>query len=596
MKIPALNWIPGPGAVHAWLLILMLAGGCAAPAPNPGADTAPAPAALAAEPPAPAPEASAEPPRPVIDLTGDLLFRIMLAEIAGQRGELDLALQTYMELARGTRDVKVAERATRIAVYARNEEAAAEAAAIWVELDPKSPDPHQVLAVMALRRGDQEQAFRHLEQMLDYSTGSLDEKLLMIANLLGREKDGELVLALMERLVAMRQDSPDALYAFSHVVARFGALDRAAQLLEQALRLAPENEKLLLSYVSVLQRQGRTDAALGRIHHVLEQRQKRKEDDFNLRMAYARLLADARRFDEASAQFELLMKAQPDNAEVAFALGLLHLQGNRLDAAEPYFKSLVNSEERGDDASYYLGRIAEQRQQFEQANIWYLGVQGGENYFDAQVRLGLILARQDRLAEARTHLRSVRTRNAEERALLVQAEAEMLTEARRFDEAMSIYDQALQSGYNGDLLYARAMLAEKMDRLDIVERDLRQVLEKDPGNAQALNALGYTLADRTSRFDEAYDLIRRALEISPSDYYILDSMGWVLYRMGRLEEAADYLRKALVLRPDPEIAAHLGEVLWVKGDRNGASDVWSTALRETPGDDRLLDVIKRFKE
>jgi tetratricopeptide (TPR) repeat protein len=576
------------------VLLLLLAGGCAAPATRPAADARPAGESPAVAP--PAPEALVEPPRPAIELTGDLLFRIMLAEIAGQRGELDVALATYLDLARTTRDVKVAERATRIAVYARNEAAATEAATIWVELDPKSPDPHQVLAVMALRRGDQEQAFRHLERMLDHSTGALDEKLLMIANLLGREKDGELVLGLMERLVASRRDSVDALFAFSHVVARFGALDRAAQLLEQALALAPDNEKVLLSYVSILQRQGRTDAALDRLRQILEERGQREQDDFSLRMAYARLLADARRFDDATEQFELLRQSDPDNIDVAFALGLLHLQGNRLDAAEPYFRGMVNSDERGDDASYYLGRIAEQREQFEQANVWYLGVQGGDNYFDAQVRLGLILAKQDRLVEARTHLRSVRTRNAEERALLVQAEAEMLTEVRRFDEAMSIYDQALQQGYNGDLLYARAMLAEKMDRLDIVERDLRQVLDKDPGNAQALNALGYTLADRTSRYEEAYDLIKRALEISPSDYYILDSMGWVLYRMGRLEEAEEYLRKALVLRPDPEIAAHLGEVLWVKGDRNAASDVWSTALRETPGDGTLLDVIKRFKE
>jgi tetratricopeptide (TPR) repeat protein len=338
------------------------------------------------------------------------------------------------------------------------------------------------------------------------------------------------------------------------------------------------------------------DEASERLEHVLKLRHERKEDDFNLRMAYARLLADARRFDASLKQFEILGAAQPDNPEVSFALGLLHLQANRVAEAEPHFKRLVNNEERGDDASYYLGRIAEEKENYEQANVWYLGVQGGENYFDAQVRLGLILAKQHRLDEARTHLRSVRTRNAEERALLVQAEGELLAEDKRFDEAMSVYDQALQAGFNSDVMYARAMLAEKMDRLDILERDLREILEKDPGNAQALNALGYTLADRTDRYDEALGFIQRALDISPSDFYILDSMGWVLYRMGRLDEAEGYLRKALVLRPDSEVAAHLGEVLWAKGDRKGANEIWNTALRETPGDDKLLDVIKRYKE
>ncbi len=573
------------------LFSLLLAAACTAPAPKPEATVAQDQAPSAAE-----TELPTEPVRPNIELTGDLLYRIMLAEIAGQRGELGAALETYMDLARSTRDVKLAERATRVAVYARDIEAATEAATIWVETDPRSPDPYQVLAAMALRGNDQELAFKHLQDMLDKAAGPLDEKLLMIASLLGREKDGELVLTLMERLLATRQNSPEALYAFSHVVARFGDLDRAAQLLEQTLALTPDNENALLSYVSILQRQKRMDAALEQLEKTLKRPKAGKTDNFNLRMAYARLLADARRFDDAREQFKIMGQQQPENTDVSFALGLLHLQDNRLEDAEPYFKRLAQSNERGNDASYYLGRIAEEREKLDQANIWYLGVQGGENYFDAQVRLGLILAKQDRLDEARTHLHSVRTRNADERALLVQAEGEMLTGSQRFDAAMSVYDQALQAGFNSDVMYARAMLAEKMDRLDILERDLREILDKDPDNAQALNALGYTLADRTDRYVEAHEFIKRALELSPSDFFILDSMGWVLYRMGRLDEAEEYLRKALVLRNDAEVAAHLGEVLWVKGDRRAANEIWNTALQETPDDDKLLDVIKRFKE
>ncbi|MCH8163873.1 MAG: tetratricopeptide repeat protein [Proteobacteria bacterium] len=170
----------------------------------------------------------------------------------------------------------------------------------------------------------------------------------------------------------------------------------------------------------------------------------------------------------------------------------------------------------------------------------------------------------------------------------------MLAENRRFEEAMEVFDKALQEGYDEDLLYSRAMLAEKMDRLDILEMDLRVILEKDPNNSQALNALGYTLADRTDRYDEAYDLIKRALEISPDDYFVLDSMGWILYRQGRLEEAIEFLNKALSKKNDPEIAAHLGEVLWVKGDKEAAQSIWDTALGETPNDDRLRNVINRL--
>lgn len=170
----------------------------------------------------------------------------------------------------------------------------------------------------------------------------------------------------------------------------------------------------------------------------------------------------------------------------------------------------------------------------------------------------------------------------------------MLAEARHFQDAMDVYDKALQKGYDEDLLYSRAMLAEKMDRLDVLEMDLRAILDKDPKNSQALNALGYTLADRTDRYDEAYDLIERALEISPNDFFVLDSMGWILYRLGRLDEAIEFLNKALSVKNDPEIAAHLGEVLWVKGDKEAAQAIWDTALRETPNDDRLRKVINRL--
>jgi tetratricopeptide (TPR) repeat protein len=159
---------------------------------------------------------------------------------------------------------------------------------------------------------------------------------------------------------------------------------------------------------------------------------------------------------------------------------------------------------------------------------------------------------------------------------------------------MEVYNAALENGYNSELLYSRAMLAEKMGQLQLLETDLRAILEQEPDNAQALNALGYTLADRTARYDEAYHLIRRALELSPEDFYILDSMGWVLYRLGRLDEAIDFLQRARAIRDDAEVAAHLAEVLWVKGEKDAARDVWESAVKTTPNHPLLLDIIERF--
>ena len=533
-----------------------------------------------------------EPVRPNIELTGDLMYKILLAEFAGQRGRLDIALANYMDLARTTRDPRIVERATRIAVYARNNKDATEAATLWAQLDPLNPDPQQVLAVMALRNGDMDKALEHLQNILDYSHGELDQKLWMIANLLSTEKDQDLIMKVMQKLIETRQDQPEALYAFAHVAARLGKLDQARDLLQRTLKLAPDNDNAIMTYIAVLQRQDRMDEAVSWLEKTLKAR---KSNDFNLRLMYARLLTDVKRYDDARRQFEILAVQAPNNTDVLYALGLLYLQENRLDDARTYFKRLAKHSENSNEANYYLGRIAEEREHLKQAAIYYQAVQGGESYFDAQVRLGMIIARQGYIEEARKHLRSVQARGLKEADILVQAEAEMLMEQKRYADAMDVYDQALaKRGYDSELLYARAMLAEKMGRLDILERDLRRIIAKEPNHAQALNALGYTLADRTDRYDEAYDLIKRALAINPDDYYVLDSMGWVLYRQGKLDEAQRYLRRALKLRKDPEIAAHLGEVLWVSGDRKGAREVWNTALQDTPKDRALLDVIKRF--
>ena len=532
-----------------------------------------------------------EPVRPSIALSESLLYKLLVAEIAGHRGMLDTSIEYYLDLARRTRDHRIVERAARIAVYARDDAAALDAARLWVELDPRNPDPHQVLAIMKLRAGDLEQAAAHLQDIFAYSEGQADEKLWMIANLLGSEKDKDAVLEVMEQLVASQDSSPGALYAFAHVAARLEDLERSRELLEDTLALAPDNDNAALSYISILQRLEREQEALSWLEKKLEQR---GEDDFNLRMAYARLLMEVRQFGKALDQFELLVAREPENIDIMYALGLLYLQSNRLEEAETLFKKLSALEHLTDTANYYLGRIAEEKRDYDEAGAWYQGVHKGEHYFDAQVRLAMLLARTGQVDEARDHLQSIRSRSGQQALVIVQAEGDLLIQAGRYEEAVAVYTEALDDGYNPDLLYARAMAAEKIGRLDLLEQDLRAILEREPDHAQALNALGYTLADATDRHAEAYELIKKALELRPNDFYILDSMGWVLYRLGRLDEAIEYLRKALSIRQDPEIAAHLGEVLWVRGEREQAKEVWETALQQTPQDTRLLDVIERF--
>jgi tetratricopeptide (TPR) repeat protein len=533
-----------------------------------------------------------EPVRPKIELTEDILYQLLLAEIAGHRGHIDVSVENYLELASTTRDPKIVERATQIAVYARNTEAATASARLWVELDPQNPDAHQVLAVMSLRQGDVEATLDHLQQILEYSHGDLNRKLWMIANMLGREQDKQLVMTVMERMLEGRQDNPQAVFAFANIAARMGEAERSIELLEQALKLDPDNDNAAMSYITLLQRMDRANDAITWLETNLAGRE---SNDFNLRLAYARLLTDVQRYDQARRQFEILSVSAPNNADVLYALGLLYLQDNRLEDSEMYFKRLVERSDRFNNAKYYLGRIAEERKDLETASTWYQTVAGDENLFDAQVRLGLIKAQSGDIEGALQHLKGIQAASPPQQTLLIQAEGEILSAEKRYAEALAVYDNALSNGsYNPDLLYSRAMVAEKLDRIDLLERDLREILSKDPDNVQALNALGYTLADRTERIEEAYDLIKQAHNLSPNDFFIIDSMGWVLYRLGQHEEALNYLRQAMSLREDPEIAAHLFEVLWIMGREEEANKLWETARKSNPDNNLLLNVKQRF--
>ena len=527
----------------------------------------------------------------VTGIQQETLYNLLVAEIAGQRDELETAVEHYRQVARETRDPAIIQRAIRIAVYARNDQAAADIAKLWLEVDPGNTDAHQVLAAVAVRDGDVDGAVRHLETILATGEGQLGQKLWLIANMLSREDDKDTILTVMEQLVADHRDNPDALFAYAHVAVRMDRLELAQDLLKQVLALQPDNINAVMNYVSVLQKNGQQQVALNWLSSNLDN----FENDFNLRLVYARLLTDAREFEKARNQFKQLLETAPQNPDVLYALGLLSLQSNNLDEGDDYFRKLIKIGERKQEARYYLGRIAEERGDLEAAAKHYTGVESGQNYIDAQIRMGFLLTKQDQTQKALDHLESIQPMNDQDRRLLTQARAEILIREESYQEAMAIYNKALE--HNADdteLLYSRAMLAEKMDKLELLERDLRAIIQQDPDNAQALNALGYTLADRTNRLKEAHELIKRALEVSPNDFYILDSMGWVLYRMGRLEEAERYLRKALKQRNDPEVAAHLGEVLWVKGEREAAREVWDTALQAAPDDERLLDVIKRF--
>lgn len=523
-------------------------------------------------------------------MSADALYTLLVAELAGQRGDVDLALDNYLRLMRAIPNVDIAERTAKVAVYAQKNEVALEAAQRWVDLAPRNLDARQTLAGELLRAGKRDAALKELDYILKSAEGEPAQRMWAVANLLSREQDRGAALGVMDKLIAQHGRTPEALLAYAMLAIRAEQMDKARVAMDQALDLAPSNDNVALAFIGVLQKQGDNKIAA----EWLESALKRHPQQHNLRLVYARLLADEKQYDRAFEQFRMVEKAQPGNADARYALGLLELQRQNPARAKAYFKALSGSGEHADEARFYLGQIAEADKKSAEARQWFEQVSDGELRLEARLRVALMLASDGKVADAQKYLQQIEPRSQADQIRLVRAQGEILTDAGQLQAAMDVYDQALKDGYDPELLYSRAMLAEKMGKIDVLERDLRAILENDPENSQALNALGYTLADRTTRYDEAYALIKRALDLSPNDFYILDSMGWVLFKQGKLDESITHLKKARALRDDPEVAVHLVEVLMAKGDRQQAAAVIAESLKTNPGNERLNKARQKF--
>jgi tetratricopeptide (TPR) repeat protein len=317
-----------------------------------------------------------------------------------------------------------------------------------------------------------------------------------------------------------------------------------------------------------------------------------------VRLALARLLVNQKRFDEARLEFMNLVEASNGNPEVMVVVALLSLQAGNFAEAESYLQQALKADFKDKDQIYlYLGQIAEKQKQDQQAIDWYKKVESGERYLDAQFNIANIVARTQSPDAALAMLDGLQDLSLDQMAAVAQAKANLLNQAKRHQEAYDLLEQAVANYPNTpEIIYDYAMTAERLQRLDVMERELRKLIQMRPDFAPAYNALGYTLADRNMKLDEAQKLIEKALALRPNDHYILDSMGWVHYRRGELDKAVDYLKRAYTAQTDPEIAAHLGEVLWKQGKFDEALQTWDEALKEHPGNEVLVNTTKKFKK
>ena len=524
------------------------------------------------------------------ELTQPILFKLLLAEIALQRGQNNVAVQSYLELARETKDPRIAQRATEVAWNSRFLGVALETAGIWLAADPDSVQARQVLAALLVNQSRLSEAQPYLEKSLAADKENLGHNFLQLNTLLAHHPDKAAVLALTQNLAKPYPTLPEAHYSIAQAAWSAGEGELALTEIRAALNLKPEWEQAALFQGQMLQRKSVAEA-LAYYRGYL----KSYPRAMDVRLNYARLLVTDKKYPEARNEFQALLNEFPNNPDVTMAVGLLSLQLNDYDTAETQLLHALETHYKDPDAvRFYLGQTNEERKHFDEALRWYGSVSGGDQYVPARARYASILAKQGRLPEARKYLEAA-GRNGQERVQFTQAEAQLLRDANEFREAFDLLGQALEKDPDSpELLYDHAMAAEKIDRIDVLESNLRKVIELKPDYAHAYNALGYTLADRNTRLPEAYTLIEHALKLAPEDPFIIDSMGWVLYRMGQNDASITFLKHALELRPDAEIAAHLGEVLWAAGKHDEARKVWTSALKDNPANEVLLATVKKF--
>ncbi|UCE31963.1 MAG: tetratricopeptide repeat protein [Burkholderiales bacterium] len=542
---------------------------------------------------------AADGPLPATELTPQIIFQLLAAEVAAQRRQHGAAVATYVSLARRTTDPRLARRATELALAARLLTQAAEAAEVWLELAPASNQAAITAETLWLATGQFDKAEPMLAQRLERARGDgrLPAAYARLQRALAQASDPAVALALLERLSEPDLELAAARMVRASIAHGAGQPDRAVAEAERALALDPGNEavaRALASYARSASEQARGNA-LGLLDAFLE----RNPTEVQVRYAYAQLLGIAARKDEARAQFEHILAENPDDPSTLLSLSQLAYEAKQPAEAERYLKRYVALPDaladRKEAAFLFLGQIAEDSERPDQALEWYRRVGPGEQYVNAVVRRAMIQAKQGQVEEARTLLKSVEPRSDRERSRLISAEAQLLREARRYEDSFDVLDAALaQWPDDPDLLYDHGLAAERLKRLDAMERSLRRLMELRPDQAHAFNALGYSLADRNVRLDEALALIEKAHQISPDDPFILDSLGWVHFRLGNLERAVDYLKQAYAKRPDTEIAVHLGEVLWVMGQAEEAMQLWRAARSKEPNNETLRATLARL--
>ena len=524
-------------------------------------------------------------------LDAALLYSLLGGEVAGQRGDINMASAFYVEAAKLSKDPEVALRAAQIALYSKDVEAAKSAIDIAVDSGGVSAESHRLALTIYLRSGDIKKSLNQITLMLEKSDIPQRNALLAIGDIVSRHASKDVGVQVVNELVKTYPNEAGIYLVRSKMMSQFKQWDNAEGDAVIVTKLDPTWPVGFAQLSFVLESKGETERALLILKNASERLKARQ-----LMMGYGQLLAKNERYEEAKIEFLKIVSQEEDYPEASFALGLVYLKLEETAEAIAVFKDLYAVNRFSSQSAFYLGRIYYFQKAYQDALLWFGRVTKGIQYIDSQATTALIKSEMGDLQGARSILQTLRNEYPENATRFYLLESELLMDGQHNKVLYDLLNEAVKEAPDDlALRYARSIAATELDKVKVAEKDLLFVLAKKPNDVNALNALGYTLASKTFRFKEARQYLMQALSLRPSDPAILDSMGWLNYREGHYEEALVLLQKAYQGSPEGEIAAHLGETLWMLGRQQEARELWEEALKQDSDNKHLLEVLKRLQ-
>jgi tetratricopeptide (TPR) repeat protein len=521
----------------------------------------------------------------------EILFTLLTAELAGQRGQYDIALDGYIEVAKRTQDAKFSERAVMIAMYVKNSNKTKEGLGLWLRQDPKNLSARKIAALLALRSGNKSEATEHLNAMLIYDATGFESALLELAGVIQKEGRVDIIYDVLDELSKQHKDNAEIYFIQSLLALQKKDKNLAETKIQQTLRLKPDWEKAVILQAQIAVFGGDFNKA----KLLLSDASDKYPNNSKINRMLAQILIKTGGYKEAIELYKKIILADPKDFESQFAEGLVHLQLDQDQQAEDVFKKMLEQPDWRYQACFYLGKLEEKQGNEKKALSWFDQVTEGPFAFDASVSAISLLQKEKHLEEAGSRLSLLQMKFPRQKLQLVLVQAELYNQQKKYDEAISTLSNALTDFPNQkELLYTRALILERINKLDLAEIDLKKILAIDPNNFEALNALGYTLLNNSGRYVEAEKLLQKALDLEPNEAVIIDSFGWLQFKLGHLDQALKYLQQAYERQPENEIAAHLAEVLWVLGRKDEARTVFERAIKGSPDDEYLQDFKKRI--